>query len=197
MDKSGLSVTIYSSVRPRKQTMNALINIAAMQIAWFACVLTAANNLPWIGTTVAVGVAALHLARARHPALELKLMVCALAMGFVLDSALASSGLVTFKNGELAAGLTTHWMLGLWLGFATTLNASLRWLMDQRALAIVFGALGGPLAYWSGSKLGAITLESQTVDLLAIGFGWALAMNILVSLVRRISANYTVVPAQA
>jgi hypothetical protein len=169
--------------------MNVLINIVAMQIAWFACVLGAANDMPWLGTMTALCVGALHFARAATPTLELKLMTAAVAIGLVLDSVLASSGLIVFKNGELATGLTTHWMLGMWLGFATTLNASLRRLMDHRALAVAFGALGGPLAYWSGSKLGAITLGSDVIALSAIGLGWALSMSAFVSLVRKLTAD--------
>jgi hypothetical protein len=128
--------------------MRNAINIIAMQIVWFACVLGAANGFPWIGTAIAIGIATLHLVRAPEPKLELQLMALALAMGLVLDSALISGGWIAFQNGELAPGLTTHWMLGLWLGFATTLNVSLRWLLRKPFAAIVFGALGGPLAYW-------------------------------------------------
>jgi len=171
----------------RLTAMSSLINIAAMQVGWFACVLGAANQLPWIGTLVSLAVAALHLARAAQPRVEAALILWAVAIGMVLDSALASSGLLTFASGVWVAGFTTHWMLGLWIGFATTLNASLQWLMQRPIVAIAFGAAGGPLAYGSGAKLGALTLTSLATSLTVIGIGWAIAMWMFVQLTRRLN----------
>ena len=166
--------------------MATLINIALMQVSWFACVLGAANDLPWTGVLVSLAVVAWHLLRTAQPRRETTVLLSALVVGFALDSALASSGLMTFKSGTLIAGLTTPWMLSLWLGFATTLNASLRWLMTRPLFAVLFGAGGGPLAYWSGAKLGAIGLNNAALGLLCIGLGWASAMWFFVLLAKRI-----------
>ena len=166
--------------------MNTLINIILMQIGWFACVLGAANDLPWTGVLVSLGVVTWHLLRTTQLRKDTTVLLSALVMGFALDSALASSGLMTFKSGSLIGGLTTPWMLSLWLGFATTLNASLRWLMTRPLFAVLFGAGGGPLAYWSGAKLGAIGLNNAALGLLCIGLGWASAMWFFVLLAKRI-----------
>jgi len=166
--------------------MAKLINIALMQVSWFACVLGAANDLPWTGVLVSLAVVAWHLLRAAQPRKETTLLLSALAVGFVLDSALASSGLMTFKSGTVIAGLTTPWMLSLWLGFATTLTVSLRWLMTRPPFAVLFGAVGGPLAYWSGARLGAIELNGAAPGLLCIGLGWASAMWLFVLLTKRL-----------
>ena len=166
--------------------MPTLLNITAYQIAWFACVLGAANQLPWIGTTIALAVVALHLALTSQRRVELKLIVAAAVIGLVLDSALASSGLVSFTSGVWIDGLTPHWMLGLWIAFATTLSVSMRWLVTRPALAIAFGAIGGPIAYYAGTKLGAMTLHSDSA-LFAVGFFWAAAMWLLAVLAARVS----------
>jgi hypothetical protein len=166
--------------------MPSLLNIIAYQIAWFACVLGAANQLPWIGTTVALAVVALHLALTPQRRVELKLIVAAAVIGLVLDSALASSGLVSFASGVLIDGLTPHWMLGLWISFATTLTVSMRWLVTRPALAIAFGALGGPIAYYAGTKLGAMTIHTDAA-LFVIGITWAGAMWLLALLAARVS----------
>jgi len=160
--------------------LNTALNIVAYQVAWFACVLGAAHQLPWVGTLVALAVVALHLAVATNPRIEMKLILAAAAIGFVLDSALASSGVISFSSGAWFDGvtprLTPPWMLGLWIAFATTLTVSLRWLIHRPALAIAFGAMGGPLAYYAGMKLGAMTLQPLAVALPAISVGWAAAM---------------------
>jgi len=169
--------------------MNALVNLLAMQISWFACVLGAAHQLPWLGVFVALAVVALHLLRSAQRRVELQLIISALLMGLVIDSALAGGGWIGFTSGTLMAGVTTPWMLGLWIAFATTLTSSLNWLMLRPPLAVLFGAIGGPAAYWSGAKLGALTLTQAAPALAAIGACWAVAMAIFVVLVRRYATS--------
>ncbi|HYM35158.1 MAG TPA: DUF2878 domain-containing protein [Steroidobacteraceae bacterium] len=164
--------------------MNSLINIVLMQLNWFACVLGAAKQMPWLGVGVSIAVASWHLLRCAQPWREIQLMLAAVILGFALDSALTTAGVISFTAGTLITGFTTPWMLGLWLGFATTLNSSLRWLMSRPAIAVLFGAIGGPLAYWSGAKLGAITLTNTISSVIFISLEWALGMAALVLVVR-------------
>jgi hypothetical protein len=168
--------------------MPVLFNIVAYQIAWFACVLGAANQLPWIGTSIALVVVALHLALVQRRGVEVKLIVAAAVIGLILDSALASAGLVSFTSGVWIDGIAPHWMVGLWIAFATTLNISMRWLVTRPALAVVFGALGGPVAYYAGAKLGAITINPSASTFIAIGLGWAAALWLLASLAQYIGS---------
>lgn len=169
--------------------MEAIISLAAMQISWFACVLGAANEMPWLGVVVSICVVAQHLMRAQDRVLEIKLIAAAFVFGLVLDSALATAGLMTFESGTLVSGWTTPWMLALWIGFATALTSTLSWVVARPAASIAFGAIGGPLAYWSGAKLGAITLNAFTLSLTCIGFGWAAAMGAFSFLTRRLKAS--------
>lgn len=156
-----------------------------MQIGWFACVLGAAHQMPWLGPAVSLPLIAWHIARSSQRDSELQLVLCALVIGLILDSALASASLIYFASGSILTGFTTPWMLSLWLGFAITLNHSLKWLMAKPILAVLFGLIGGPLAYWSGAKLGAMTFGTLWPGLIAIGIGWALAMGIFVLVARR------------
>lgn len=164
--------------------MANLLNFVAFQVGWFACVLGAAYRMPLAGTGIALTLVVLHLARAAEPAAELKLIAAAAAIGLLLDPPLAAAGLIDFTSGALFAGTVAHWMVALWMVFATTLNASLRWLRDRAALAVVFGAVGGPLAYLAGEKLGALRLEG-TASIAAVATGWAIAMWLLILLARR------------
>jgi Protein of unknown function (DUF2878) len=161
------------------------INIAMMQIGWFACVLGAANQIPWLGPIVAVPLVVWHIARSSQRNAELRLVLCALWCGLILDSVLASANLIQFASGITFTGFTTPWMLSLWMGFAITLNHSLKWLMAKPMLALLFGLLGGPVAYWSGTRLGAMTFGTLWPSLIAIGIGWTLAMGSFVLVSRR------------
>src|SRR5712692_5607194 len=105
--------------------LNLVVNFLAFQIGWFACVLGAAHELPWLGSGVAVALVALHVARAAQPLPELKLVLGTAAIGLVLDSFLTVTGVLTFTSGMLLPGVAPHWMLALWMIFATTLNVSL------------------------------------------------------------------------
>ena len=169
--------------------MKKLLNFALMQGCWFACVLGAANGIPWLGVGVAAVVAAMHLLMTTNRAVEAKLLGASLLLGFAIDSTLASTGVITFRSGAMITGITTPWMLGLWLGFATSLTSSLRALIERPAIAIVFGAIGGPLAYWSGAKLGALAVGSIPISLIAIGACWAIAMTCFSILVRRLHGH--------
>lgn len=165
--------------------MAALLNFVAFQIGWFACVLGGAHQTPMLGTSIALTLVVFHLARAAGPAAELKLILAAAGIGIALDSTLMLFGFTIFTSGTWLPGIAPHWMVALWMIYATTLNVSLRWLKERMALAIVFGAIGGPLAYWAGAKLGALRLEPLAPALVAIGVAWAAAMWLLIRLARR------------
>jgi hypothetical protein len=168
--------------------MNNLVNFILMQMGWFAAILGAAHHQAWIGTAAAVAIVMQHCFRAEKPMIEIKLIAVAFVVGFVLDSALASAGWIQFTSGVVIPGLTAHWMLGLWVVFATAMTSTLQWLMKRPPWAMLFGAFGGPLAYLSGAKLGAIQISSE-LAYVAIGMGWAFAMYLFSVLSQRFSVN--------
>jgi hypothetical protein len=66
----------------------------------------------------------------------------------------------------------------MWLLFAMTLNHSLSWLKGRYVLSFVFGALGGPLAYVAGEKLGAVEITSD-LSLVILAISWAMITPLL------------------
>ena len=79
----------------------------------------------------------------------------------------------------------------LWFVFATTFNASLRWLAGRPLLALVLGAVGSPLSYRAGMSFDAVTIpgDGPWPNWIAIGAGWGLAMPLLLALAQRIVAT--------
>jgi sigma54-dependent transcription regulator len=75
-------------------------------------------------------------------------------------------------------------MVALWLNFAATLNVSLAWLRGHYALAAAFGAVGGPLAYYGGAKMGATEVLPSQGGLLVLAIGWGVMTPVLVWLAR-------------
>lgn len=168
-------------------TPAVLANLVGFQLGWFACVLGAAWGMPWLGPLAAVPVLALHLATAVRPGRAALLLAAAALVGFGLDTILVRAERIAFTEGVLVAGTAPYWMVTLWVLFASTFNVSLRWLRPRPLLAAISGALGGPLAYWAGGRLGAaVLLEPVCAGLLLVGLFYALATPFLLLVAREL-----------
>jgi hypothetical protein len=165
--------------------MPVIANFLAFQIGWFACVLGGAHGQAWLGTGIALVIVAWHITRAARPRQELMLILIAGAFGAVWDSALVMLGWISYPSGTLFPGTAPHWIVALWMLFATTLNVSLAWLKRSTLLAALFGAVGGPLAYYGGAKLGALSLDAPTAALVALTLGWGMLTPLLMRLAGR------------
>ena len=161
-----------------------VLNFAAFQGGWFACVLSAARGTPWIGTAIAAAIVAVHVARSRNRAGEAKLVAIALALGAAWDSTLVAAGWVGFSSGTFVERAAPHWILALWALFAITLNSSLRWLRGSVAVAVGLGAIAGPLSYWAGERLGAVMFLQPLAAIAALAAGWAVLTPALVAVAR-------------
>jgi hypothetical protein len=163
-----------------------LLNIAAFQLSWFGCVLGAVKGYPLLGPAIVSIVVVLHLSLAHRPGRELVLILLAGALGALFDSALVSSGWIVYPNGTIWAGTAPYWIVALWLAFATTLNLSMRWLRGSPWVAALFGAIGGPLSYAAGARLGGLQFVNEAAALGALAIGWAVITPLLVELSRRL-----------
>ncbi len=160
------------------------VNFVLFQLGWVACVLGAAQGLPWIGTVAAAAIVAWHLLRAARPQQEINLIVSVVFLGALWDSLLVMLGWISYTSGTLIAGAAPHWILALWALFATSLNVSMRWLKQRLLLATVLGAISGPLSYWAAARLGAANFVEPLPVFLALAAGWALIMPGLMLLSR-------------
>ncbi|MEO6928960.1 MAG: DUF2878 domain-containing protein [Casimicrobiaceae bacterium] len=169
--------------------MAKLANFVAFQVGWFACVLGAGNGHPLAGTIVALAVMGVHVALARRPRSEFALLLAAASIGAVWDSLLAASGWLRYPNGVLLAGTAPYWIVALWALFATTLNVSLAWLKRRMWVAALFGAIGGPLSFLGGARLGALVFDNQAAALVALAAGWALLTPLLLRIAIRLDGS--------
>ena len=156
--------------------MNPIVNIVIYQLGWFACILGAANGAPMAGVVFVLAAVAYHLYRADETRAEAWLIVIAAAIGAVWDSLLVAAGLLVYPSGMLIEGAAPYWIVALWVIFATTFNVSLRWFKQRLWLAALFGALGGPLAFLAGERLGGVVFTDYSLALSALALGWAFLM---------------------
>ena len=169
--------------------MRVIVNFLLFQLAWFACVLGGAHALPWLGPLVVCGVVAHHLAEAADARAEAVLLLVAGLIGTVFDSLLVSTGWLAYPSGQWVAWMAPYWIVAMWIAFATTLNVSLTWLRGRMPLAVAFGAIGGPLAYYAGMRLGGVTFVEPSLVLSALAVGWGLITPLLVAIAARLDAR--------
>ena len=156
-----------------------IINFVLFQIGWFACVLGAGKQLPWLGVIVVAVIVAWHLLQAKQAKPEIILLVLALVIGGMFDQLMLMNGLISYQAHGWCVNLLPAWILALWAVFVTILNVSLRWMRGKWLVAILFGAIGGPLAYIGAEKLGAVTLNTVPMSYVALSVGWGILTPLL------------------
>lgn len=166
-----------------------LLNVALSQAGWFACVLGAAGGWGTAGAAIALLLALAHLGLADRPGREWPLLLYAVALGLVLDTFHAATGILDFRGHE-AGTLAPLCILALWLQFGTTLHFSLHWLSRRYPLAALLGLIGGPLAFLGGERLGAAAFgEPRALSIAVLAVSWAVAMPVLVAVADRLGGR--------
>lgn len=161
-------------------------NALGFQCVWFSTVGGAAAGWVWLGPAVALVFAAATLALFGRSRADTGVLMLALPLGLLLDTAWVRLGLMHFVHPWPAADWAPVWIMALWLGFALTVNHSLAWLRAHWSLAVLFGALGGPLAYLGAERLfGAVAFPAPTWQvMLVLGIAWGAVLPALLALGR-------------
>jgi hypothetical protein len=168
-------------------------NLIGYQIVWFSAVIGAGRGLWWPGVIAAAIFILLHLVFARQSRIgrttDFKLLAVAVLIGTLLDGILATSGLARYAANDmtLPSGGAPLWILSMWASFALTLRHSMTFLLGRPTVALVFGAIGGPLAYFGASRGWQVIVfaEPRWMALLALAIGWGLAIPLLTMLAQR------------
>jgi Protein of unknown function (DUF2878) len=155
------------------------------QLGWFACVLSAAHDVPWMGVAATIVLLAMHLARVERPLQEFKLLVTVVAVGAIWESVPVATGLLVYPNGTVFPGVAPYWILALWALFAAQFNTTFGWLKQRMLLASVLGAIAGPMSFRAGAALGAVRLVLPLPATILLAIGWAFLMPVLILLSRR------------
>ena len=119
-----------------------IVNLAVFKIAWTIVVVSAAAGTPFIGVVAVAAAVAIHLHTCDNVESETRLMLVAAVMGLAWESILVLSGLVSYSSGNLVPGIAPYWIVAMWVLFATTINAGMRWLQRNKVLAAVAGGIG-------------------------------------------------------
>lgn len=166
-------------------------SLVAYQSVWFAAVIGAAHGLLWPGLVALLIYAVGQLCLSHTRRADLLLPATAIIMGFLVDGTLAHTGLAGYATSWPSAGLAPVWILSLWAAFSMTFTKSLAYLQKRLAIAALFGAIGGPLAYLGAARTFGVVRFSDPAwhGLLWLSLGWALATPALAWLAAHWSAK--------
>jgi hypothetical protein len=157
-----------------------LANFAIFEAAWFACILGVAHGQPLWGTAAVVAAIAWHVAISARPLVELALAGLLCVIGLVAESLALAQGHVAYPAGQPVAWLAPYWMVALWGEFAIALNVTLRWLKGRPFVALVLGALFGPLSFLGGVRLGGARFVDEPAALITLACMWAVLMPLII-----------------
>ncbi len=158
--------------------MNPFVNIGLNQTIWFLCVL--GGNF---GALFALPLLVANIVFSKQKRADLQLIGFLLLIGMLIDGSLQAIGFFSFTSPGFPIPL---WLAVIWAALAALPHHSLAWMKRRRLVCMLFGALGGPLAYWAGVRLGAATFHLPLLTSLALlAFVWAFLWTGLMALAER------------
>ena len=173
------------------RAFNAL-NGLIYSFGWVFCILCGASHLtlpPLIFTLIAV-IAQLYFLYKQDQKVyyaDLLVLLYGVSFGYFMEIALISNGIVTYATeNRFFALFPPGWIWSLYFLFSLTFNHSLKFLHAYRVLPFLFGALGGPISYLVGQRLGAVTLSSDAA-LLFLGALWGVYLFVMYEFTSRIN----------
>jgi len=147
--------------------MKYIANALAYQAVWFLAILWS-NRGAGIGCVIILTL----LATSRSRGNDLKMIVFLMFLGLLVDGTLQQVGFFAFTSPGFPI---PFWLLVIWIGLAMTIHHSLAWFKDKLLPAAFFGGLGGPAAYWAGTRMGAASFGwSLPISLFALAVIWSL-----------------------
>ena len=166
------------------------------QMVWFCAVIGAEHGLPWPGLMSMLIYASIQLGLMRNFKTHFSLMAAAIVMGCLVDGGLAYSGLAHYRAPWPSASFAPLWIVSLWATFSLTFTISLAYLQKRLWVAVLFGAIGGPVAYMSASRgFHVVTFSDPSWHgLFWLGTGWAIATPILAWIAGRSSLAEAATP---
>ena len=159
--------------------MKLVANALAYQAVWFAAIL-------WGNPGAAAGcvIILLLLVTSECRWDDLKMIGFLLLMGALVDGTLQQTGFFTFRSSSFPI---PFWLLVIWAGLGMTIHHSLAWLKNKLLLAALFGGLGGPAAYWAGTRMGAASFNwPLPISLILLAVVWSLLFLVIMLCGRRV-----------
>ncbi|ATZ74269.1 DUF2878 domain-containing protein [Idiomarina sp. X4] len=153
--------------------MHKIISFVLFNGIWFSAVVGRGDYL-WL-TVALVLIQVVYSLRIGNT--HWTVMARLFAVGLLLEAISISLGVIDFEGGYFPL-----WLALLWLGFAAMAPVALDWLAKKTWLALIAGAVSGPVTYMTGVQFGAAAIESTLVTVVTYAAVWSLMMGYFVYL---------------
>lgn len=128
-------------------------------VAWYGIVASAAMERVYLGLLLSAVVLIAHFYMIERRVHEALLMLIIVSVGFVIDTSLIHYGVLRFASpNPLNPDVAPFWILALYAVISTSINHSFSYIGQHMWLVAGFGAIGAPVCYFFGAKLGAAEL---------------------------------------
>lgn len=169
-----------STVEPAANTPTPgaiFLGLVLYHVGWLACVKEPTLGIGGFGAASVAISTAIHLALFSRRAEFLRTAASASIWGLLADAVLMWSGVLVFASPIAGGWLPPVWMVALWWNVGLLCVAALDWLAKKPLWAVLFGVVGGPLAYYGGATMGAVTFGVPLpYALAAVAAEWGLTM---------------------
>ncbi len=166
--------------------VNVLVNAMLFNGVWIACVAGSAKQLIWPAALSCAILAAYQLHPSNRHSNDIKLVILSVILGLIVDTIWVQFGFMDFTEKRPFSNVAPAWIIILWVGFALTVNHSLKWLTIHPLLPAITGAIAAPLTYFAGIKIGAVEYTASITEVsIGLAVAWAIALTILVEVGKR------------
>lgn len=166
-----------------------VLNGLLYTFGWFFCVLCGAygDTFPPIPFTFTIVVGQLLFLRWRCKPIyinDLAILLYGVVLGFFMEVTFLSMQLIQYTTTNIVIALfPPAWVWCLYFLFSLTYNHSLNFLSRKWFYPFLFGFVGGPVSYYAGSRLGAVTFTStESIFILAAFWGCYISLMVWINM---------------
>jgi hypothetical protein len=165
----------------RKPFLNRIFSTTIFYLGWIVCLREVSIEHSYYGLLMVLGFIAYYLYHSSCRKADYLLLSFVLLIGPLSDILYAQIGLLQYHSIQgLISWLPPLWVFVLWGLFGANIHL-FAWLSRRWWLAVLLGALGGPMSYLSIVRLGgASLLKPLPLTLVTIGGIWAMFLPIFV-----------------
>lgn len=171
---------------------HVIFHLVTYYVAWFACILFAANDIPWIGAGIALTIFVLQWVWQKkfdQTEFLLSFVLMFTLSGFFIDTLFLNLNLISFHTNPWPIKISPPWMIMLWVNFSMLLYTCVRYLFDYPKILGILSFIGFPMAYFTGTLFGAASLPAGNIALLGYGVICGLMLPFIVSIHKRQKRN--------